>query len=202
MDVVLVAGTHGYRDPVAWHRPGSLFVFSLVSAGLHLLDNQDPFEWSTNLGRHGRHDPWIVGADALRWYLAAKRARLELYPARPTVAIIAYSHGGQVAAYALAGLRPGIVDTLITVATPVRTDMVETYICARGAVRRWIHLHSDLTDQWQAAGSGSDDGTFTGQMSEADENVYEPVTDHHSLLSPKLWFERSWWDVLMERCTP
>ncbi|OGG46184.1 MAG: hypothetical protein A3F84_10400 [Candidatus Handelsmanbacteria bacterium RIFCSPLOWO2_12_FULL_64_10] len=194
---VLIAGTWGDYQEESWWRPGSPFVREAVRHGVHLLDPGDPFRWSTRLdGLMGGNAEWELSGEVLKWYCHAKAPG-------ETVNLIAHSHGGQVAAYALArGLKVG---TLVTVATPVRRDMEDVYqrACLRNGlprcVHRWVHIHTDRRDLWQWFGELGDGllGIRRGMPAPA-ENVSEPGRDHGSLLDPALWTSRGWWEWVRE----
>lgn len=186
--VLLIAGTHGYHEP--WWQPGSPFVQALEAAGHALAAPADPFSWTTELdGLVGDDRDWQEAAKALRWWL-------QLHPAD---VIIAHSHGGNVAALALAG--GAFVDQLVTVATPVRPELADVYGLAKLHVRRWTHVRSDGADTWQRWGSRTwrdwvrpwTWGRLERDMAAADCNVFVPGVAHGALLEPALWTARGWW---------
>lgn len=137
MAVVLVPGTHGWRGLSTagqWWQPGSPFVTMLEQAGLTVLP---PFIWTTDLA-----GTWWTGRN--EWEAAAYACitHLEHYgqcASRP-VHVIAHSHGGQVAA--LAASLGANIESLVTVAMPVREDMMPTYHAASHHVRHWLHIYS------------------------------------------------------------
>ena len=64
-----------------------------------------------------RHPDWRTGAETLRGSLRARRAELQ---AAGGVTIVAHSHGGQVLAYALAGMQAPVCPIrVVTVDVPV-----------------------------------------------------------------------------------
>jgi pimeloyl-ACP methyl ester carboxylesterase len=169
-----------------WWMMGSAFTRMLLGAGLKILDPKDPFIWTTNLdGVLGDNDDWYAAGMALLWYCHAKLPDQR-------VNIIAHSHGGQIALYAAAhGL---LIDSLVTIATPVRRD-VQRYAARPGRpnIERWTHLYSDTSDLWQWLGSWFD-GSWRGRRSMplADLNIQEPGVGHTGLLNPVLWKKRGW----------
>ena len=188
--VILVGGTWGDVNHT-WWKPGSSFCDALAASGLTLADPYEPFQWSGDVDGtildhfFGRpHRDWMAGGDALRWY-----AHLAIPPVNGVfqpVSVIAHSHAGQVALYAAAsGL---LIDTLITVATPVRSDMQPVAAKARPRIRRWVHLYGGWRDYWQLLGARS----LRRTMPVADLNVQEPGVDHSGLLNANLWTERGW----------
>jgi pimeloyl-ACP methyl ester carboxylesterase len=186
---ILVPGTWGDRQ--AWWRQGSPFWQAAVQAGVTLLNGDDPYNWTTEVdGLLGRNRDWETAGHALRWYGAAK--------GHTTVNVIAHSHGGQVALYGAAG---GLqIDTLVTVATPVRWDIEPVMTKARVKITRWIHLRSDRSDWWQWFGEILD-GRLAWPGSardfpQANQNIIEPGVGHSGLLDPAVWTARSWWQWL------
>jgi len=183
---ILVAGTHGHKNP--WWKPGSPFMQAMIGQRIRPADLSDPYSWCTNLdGLFGKNEIWEASGHALRWYA---RSKISHYP----VSVVAYSHGGQVAAYAAAnGLH---IDRLITVATPVRKDMEAVYEAAKGNIDSWYHLHSD-SDLWQVLG-GLMDGKWGihRTMPFADENVMVNNIHHSDFLNPELWDQNYWWEWL------
>jgi len=184
---ILVAGTWGDSD--AWWRQGSAFYKAALKAGVTLQNGDDAYNWTTEVdGIFGRNRDWETAGDALRWYAAAK--------GHTTVNVIAHSHGGQVALYAAAGgLR---IETLVTVATPVRWDIEPVITKARAKITRWIHLRSDSSDLWQWFGEILD-GRFAwpGSVRDfplADKTVIEGGVGHSGLLEPATWTKLKRWE--------
>ena len=191
--VIPIGGTWG--DGRTWWRHGSPFCVALTAMGGTIADSIEPFQWSGDLdgtlldhllGR--RHRDWIAGGEALRWY-----AHLKVPPVNGVlqpVSVVAHSHAGQLALYSAAsGL---IVDTLITVATPVRGDMHDVMKQARPFIKRWIHLYDGWQDYIQLLGARS----LRRTMPLADANIQEKHVGHTGLLNPVLWSQRGWWKWL------
>ena len=99
--------------------------------------------------------------------------------------IIAHSHGGQVAAYALADLQVSYAAEggrihLVTIDMPVRKkDMYVVYACARVAVAQWTHFYADRWTFYRLFGTGFPFGPR--KCPHADTNVYTPY-GHSGLL--------------------
>ena len=193
MRVLLVAGTAppgAVPTPADWWHPASAFVAALQAAGHTLASPDDPFSWTGDVeGLVGDDREWQEAGKALRWYLQSY----------PVDAIIAHSHGGNVAALALAG--GAMVDILVTVATPVRPELAAVYASAKLHCGRWTHVRSDGTDHWQRWGTRTWAdwlrpwrwGAFERDMTSADCNVFVPGVSHAGLLEPGLWTARGWW---------
>lgn len=185
--LVTIQGTHGLED--AWWKPGSDWGKLAEKHHVHFLSHDDPFKWSTALeGIVGKNRAWESGGDHLKRYLEFKGYN-------QPVNIVAHSHGGNVAAYALAeGLK---CSTLITVATPVRRDMRDVWKRARRNIYLWVHVHAECLDYMQLLGSLFD-GTFGfyRKMKLADMNLREPTRNHSNLLDATFWEERGWFNFL------
>ncbi len=186
--VILIAGTHAIDDP--WWMVGSGFVRMLQEAGLRVENLREPYLWDTDLDGLGRHnDAWIAAGWSLIWYCHKHVPPVgNVYQ---PVSIIAHSHGGQLVAYAAS--RGLIVDTLITVATPVRRDMLRIHREARPNIRQWVHLYSDWSDWMQVLGALFDGriGVYR-KMDLADRNIKVPGVGHSGLLNPALWRAQQW----------
>ena len=194
--LTLIPGTHAWQPAQTsqWWHPASTFVRYLAQAGFPLVSHE-PFVWSSDVdgifGDRG-HSDWRCGGANLYHYLVPVLCPDKRLPPEETV-IIAHSHGSQVALYAAAmGLQ---IDTLITVAGPVRGDMREVTARARPQIRRWLHLHSDHSDymQWLGAIGDGTLGIYRAQPL-ADENVKVPQVGHGGLLNdPAQWYRwREW----------
>lgn len=189
--VLLIAGTSGYTEE--WWRPGSAFATMLKAAGHELAAPDDAYSWTTHLdGVLGDNREWVEAGKALAWWLIP----------HPVDAIIAHSHGGNVAAHGLARLPASRSPrTFITVGTPVRAEMRAVYRAARDRLERWRHIRSGRTDAWQRWGSLSWwdwlrpwRWQWERDMEYADGNVYVPGVSHEGLLAPELWIARHWAD--------
>lgn len=177
--VILIAGTWGLSSDF-WWRPGSELWQLLKHHGCEMAAADDPYIWSTALdGLRGENETWICAAAALRWFCGAKGIE------RPN--IVAHSHGGQVALLASEKMQIG---TLITVATPVRDDVLAHSKPAN--INRWIHIHTNGGDRMQIAGELGDSKLEPKREMPGAGNIYEPNNTHSGLLEVKLWQERDW----------
>jgi pimeloyl-ACP methyl ester carboxylesterase len=186
---ILIAGTWGLGED-DWWKVASPFWQTAKAKGIELAAADDPYLWTTALdGLKGGNDEWRIAAAALRWFCGAKDIEL------PN--IIAHSHGGQVALLAVGqGL---LVDTLVTVATPVRADVLEAMDTPAGRgqnVARWFHIHTGAGDTTQLLGSLGDGGLAIQREMPGAENIYEPDQTHSGLMESDLWTARDWWRFL------
>lgn len=166
---VAVAGTLGSRDYLReWWWPRSpLFAF-LAGLGIVPLNEEMPFEWSTDLNGELSKSDWHAGGAALLYYLVPpvdpSRA-----PKAEDVHIISHSHGRQVVLFAAAlGLKIG---TWVDVCGPVRDDMVETQRVARANIGKHLHVHGNIDDYWQILGQFGDVNMLRREDPLADVNV-------------------------------
>lgn len=207
---IAVPGTWGWRDrdrPDAWFRAGSPFACEVAALGLVPL-RADPFLWTTRVNgtegwrrwfawvipaswERGDHLDWLACAEALRWYDEVNGHR--------AVVVIAHSHGGQGAAYAIARgwLRPRL---FMTVSTPPRADMDDVYVAVRMELDRhggrWRHVHAATLDFWQRAGVGGDGRITLGSVGAmpvgtAHDNYPVPGAGHTRVLHDPA-FARRW----------
>lgn len=186
--VILVAGTWAYDEKDAWWKPGSSFHAEGLAHGLEYLDDSDPFVWDTKLdGVKGVNEVWQSAGKALLWYAHLK----DPYEA---VSLIAHSHGGQVVAYAAAyGL---MIDKVITVATPVRSEVPYDALAAQSAA--WVHIYGGVRDYVQIFGelNAFNFRALSREMKLADRNICESDRDHSQLHDPKLWTDKHYWDLV------
>lgn len=204
MEPFLVAGTGSWKDDgrVDWYCPGHPFGRFLQEQGVTpTWDGSRPFVWSTDLGGvpwTGKSD-WAAGGAALAYFVMAFQKR-----AANRTAVIAHSHGLQVAAYAAAehGLK---IQTLITVGSPIRNDLKAQYQALRANTAYWLHIHSDGSDRWQWRGELFDTlNPFRWRVRRdaplADKNDFVPKVGHSDLLRDPTqyhnWVERGWLDLL------
>jgi hypothetical protein len=198
---ILVAGTDEWADDrrVEWYCLASPFATFLQTHDVDVAFDGDaaapqPFVWSTALDgvpSSRRHVQWAAGGAALAYF--ARRA------AAP-IAVIAHSHGLQVVLYACAEFGLSLA-SLISVSSPVRSDMAEVARAARPRIGRWLHLHSDASDRWQWLGE-----LFDGHLGIvrahplADRNDAVPGVGHTGVLQDPaqfhLWSDRGWLDWL------
>jgi pimeloyl-ACP methyl ester carboxylesterase len=190
----LVAGTWAWKpgdSRIPWWQSGSPFCACLAAAGIPVVSTKRPFIWSTDLDmRQDSHMDWRAGGVNLYAYLVPDLCEDRRLPPEQTL-VIAHSHGGQVALYAAAeGLK---IDTLITVATPVRGDMAAVIVRARPNIRFWRHIHGGWKDHVQLLG-GLLDGRFSLRRAfpEADENVEVSGATHSEFLNDQVKYLERW----------
>lgn len=186
-------------DALPWWHPLSTFGQEATAHGVQLA--AEPFVWSTELdGLRGKNWGWWAAGQALRYFAHGEYPPvvINIHGDQPAqrVNVIAHSHGGQVAIYAAAqGL---LIDTLVTVASPVRRDLRRFRKAARVNIRRWIHIYSpnDPVQLEGCIGDGSGPFEWQRDVSKADQNVEEPTEEpnaHSKLHEPALWTARGWW---------
>lgn len=203
--VLLIHGTWGRAN--TWYRRGSPFVQALEAQGLELF-HDEPFLWSGRIGglpEVVRPDPsnpdetggrleWANEGRHLTYYAAALRPGVE-------VSIVAHSHGGQLAALAIA--RGGLkVRHLITVATPVRWDMQEFYSVIPQVIRgSWVHVYGDWWRDWaQKLGELGDGYLGWYRKMPSVTNLHADGAGHSSTLQDNgEWFTKlGLWKILRE----
>ena len=141
---------------LSWYRRGSPLDRVLAELGYQRVDqNGDLYKpdkgfWSGDINGlmlqralfwRDKHPAWKTGGETLRKFLLTRR-----YDLSDGVTLFLHSHGGQVGAYALAGLQDLPGDFPIHVVTcdmPVRADMREVYASASTSVASWTHLYSE-----------------------------------------------------------
>lgn len=191
--LITIPGTHGIVHEDRWWRPGSLWWQAAEKEGFRHPCPEDPFFWDTDLeGTLGENYGWIAAGAALRWCCERFRDKSHNYR------IIAFSHGGQVAAYGLSEFLFRLDWGLITIGTPVRHELEDIYYAASLGLSTWRHIHSDERDIWQAAGSISDQwwgDRFTRKMPYAN-NIEAPGLSHAMLVDPNIWDAKGWWELL------
>lgn len=197
-----IAGTWGRKPADSgsyfWWKPPSVWISNLKSAGYSTVDEEDYFDWSTNLdGVQGSNDTWQTAGKALYWWWAKH--------GRPKLNLAAHSHGGQVVAYALQySLQMDDIMSpyrVVTIATPVRFDMQRVWADARKAITPggWSHLYTQETgvaEEYQYYGSLPLNSTFgfRRDMPLADRNVeIVPATTHHGMIWSQLWNQDDLW---------
>lgn len=155
--VVGVPGTWGSKG--GWWSDGSDFWQHVASLGLEPVRIEGkPFEWSTELGTSLCFwRQWGIGSGSVKtWQYAGKALGYYLSDLPPSErAVIAHSHGGQLAFYAAAD--GWLIDRLMTVGTPVRADMEAVVAQARPNIRQWWHvcdMEDDRIARWGAFGDG------------------------------------------------
>lgn len=178
-----VNGTHENRTPEGhWSHPESPISQYLERYGLLNIAHSAmlPFDWSDDLNFTAGHPDWIAAGASLNYYLVPPLRPEYAWPSAETV-LVTHSHGLQPALYAA---RMGLkIDRLLSIAGPVRKDMMEVARLARPNIRRWMHVYSDATDRWQWLGELFD-GHFgiVRKHALADENVEVKGVGHGGLI--------------------
>ena len=210
-----VAGTwaRSRQDAAAWYRCGSRFDNLMRRRGYDRVEQDgDPSRpdrgyWSGDVGGllaqrlwpwSDPHEPWTKGAAELRRFLHARRAEF----GGRGVALVAHSHGGQVVAYALAGLHVGTREAIgpiaiVTVDTPIRQDMASVYRQALAHGDHWTHCYSErgLGSMWRWLGNRFG----TRQLEGADRNL-EVTGGHSGILSDPVHMDR--WHGILDGLEP
>lgn len=166
-----IAGTGAWSRDGEWERAGSFFDRHLQRQGWTRRANEFGF-WSTALTgtffTASGHATWQFGAYVLRNFLLT-------LPVEDRI-LLAHSHGGQVAAYALA-LEPLLpIRALVTIDVPCRRDMHEVWETGSFAVPLHIHLYG--TGLGSAVRWLGQRGHFARRISTATENL--PIKGGHS----------------------
>ena len=172
MRYIPVAGTWSrsrHDHARSWYRVGSPLDHLLAARGYQRVEQDgDPIRpdlgyWSGDVNGlmlqramwwRDSHPAWQTGGETLRKFLIDRRDEFA-----DGVTLIMHSHGGQVGAYALAGLQkffvcgsggceqdnsPGAFPIhVVTCDMPVRADMREVYARAATSVVSWTHLYSE-----------------------------------------------------------
>lgn len=185
--IVLIGGTWLASDD--WWKPGSK-VTKLLEQGCGA--DVRPFKWTGRLAGvldftpDDPEDPWDDG-NLREWAVEAQHLKLFCHDAWPDmpVSLLAHSHGGQLAALAIAyGL---MVRHLVTVATPPRRDLAPIYARAKAErTGQWWHLYGDWWRDWMIKAGLVGDGALGWRrtIEEADRNIHVPGCGHSDLLRP------------------
>lgn len=202
--ILPIAGTHGFRGKTSgdWWRGTSPFLLWLDVLGFYTLNPSRPFIWTTDLngakfwrrwfGLNDPHVDWEAGAHALYAYLRPIYDEADSYIPVSHRNLIVHSHGLQVVLYACElGLR---INTLVSVMSPVRADMLLVSRRARPNIGFWEHVHADRSDRMQWWG-GIGDGKvgIVRQHPLADVNTSIRGAGHSKLLHDPQWFPQ-WQD--------
>ena len=201
---------HGHA--ASWYRSGSPLDQLLGTLGCQRVDqDNDPLKpdkgyWSGDINGlmlqralwwRDKHPAWKTGGEALRRFLVSRHVEFA-----NGVTLIMHSHGGQVGAYALKGMSPGLsrwkfpID-VITCDMPVRADMGSVYALASRRVRSWTHLYSEKG--WQSRMRWLGDGQIFSnprELSVATRNI-EVAGGHSGILSDPRYIEQ--WHGIFEK---
>lgn len=187
-----------------WYDAGSPWSANMRARGLehhHLLTGEArPFVWSTDINGQQFWRRWFgkapdvndwqaAGHNLLNYCVPAIAPECRIEPSQ--LHVICHSHGLQPVLFACAdGLK---INTLISIGSPVRADMVEATRRARPRIAFWWHFHSDTTDRWQWLGAIGD-GSFgiARRQPFADQNVMVPGVGHSNILNDMRIFDQVW----------
>jgi hypothetical protein len=208
---VLVAGTHAWRDITSrdWYSPGSWFALELERLGVSPVFAPDVFGsgrrvgfvWSTDVGGVGFGSGdlavWQAAGIQLFWWCVPPWCPEARIPPDELL-VIAHSHGVQPALWAFAlGLR----GRLLSIGSPIRKDMLPIAERARPNIARWVHVHSDGSDNWQWLGALFDGriGVYR-QHPLADVNRLIPKVGHSEILRDPTQFHH--WPTILADVWP
>lgn len=195
-----VAGTHGYRGQLTgeWWCHGSPVLTFLHAAGFPLLAPGRPFVWSTDVNgwkfwrrlfrMQDKHHDWTAAGHGLYGYFRPIFDELDRYVPIAQRNLVVHSHGLQPALYACElGLR---INTLISVMSPVRADMMAVAAAARPNIGYWEHVHADKDrfQWWGAVGDGA--VGINRRHPLADRNTLVKGVGHAKLLRDPAAFTR------------
>lgn len=164
-----IPGTHAYDgspEPSDWYHPQSaLSRYFADTFGLTQVSPDDPWCWTTDLDgfriwRRLRRKTslgmdWLVAGKTFRQWVSHNGCSGGGVPMTDRN-VICHSHGLQPILYACAeGLK---LRALISVSSPVRSDLLENGIASAAAknIGHWTHVHSDRSDRWQWLGTLAD----------------------------------------------
>lgn len=204
--VLAVPGTWSWRGTSAgqWYDQASSWSANLRVRGfdhLHLLRGGGrPYVWTTDVNGQQFWRRWFGGAPKINDWQAAGH-NLYAYCVPPLAPdrrvpsselhIVTHSHGLQPVLMACAdGLR---VNTLVSVGSPVRADMLEAARRARENIGFWWCYHSDHTDTMQWLGEIGDGmlGVVRAHPY-ADQKVSLPGVGHSRILTDPRLFAEAW----------
>lgn len=180
---------------VDWWQSGGPFAHSMKLAKWDILRADDPYVWSGDvngvagaLHRFVGKPPndkgdWTCAGRALRWYL-------RVYAVACTRVLIAHSHGVNPAIFAAAaGER---IDVLVSIGSPVRSDLSDYYARARENIGFWLHVYDskfDRTGSFGAIGDGNFDWWWNPKSRmqiHAHQNLALPGIGHSRLFLERL----------------
>jgi len=187
---ILVSGTWGLNGG-GWWLPGSDFCEEGRGQGVTFTPY--PFIWSTAIdGVLGKNSEWTDAAGCLIAFVVLHKLH------ESPINIIAHSHGFSPVVYAATmGLH---IDTLISVASPIRKEIVELLPIATKSIKTWRHIRGGRRDLMQILGELFDGRLGLYRDMPYAGNVRELSETHSGLLNPRLWTARRWWDPLI--CAP
>lgn len=164
-----IPGTHAYDgspETSDWYHPQSaLSRYFAETFGLSHVSPDDPWCWTTDLdgfrlwqrlrGKGSLGMDWLVAGKTFRQWVTHNGCGQGGVPMTDRN-VICHSHGLQPILYACAeGLK---LRALVSVSSPVRSDLIENGIAAAAAknIGHWTHVHADRTDRIQWLGTIAD----------------------------------------------
>jgi hypothetical protein len=202
--IVAIPGTHGWRGQLTgeWWCDDSDWMDNARLHGFRSLGGtKHPFVWSTDLNGHrfwrhlfgsaDWHSDWEAAARALYYYLRPFADDNDTYVPIENRNLVAHSHGLQPVLKACAmGLK---INSLVSVMSPVRRDMLYDAERARPNIGRWLALaaHGDHTQRHGSWFDGSLRLDRAHPMADAFDIV--PGAGHSKILRDPEWFPL--WDT-------
>jgi len=200
MFLITIPGTHELFHEDGWWQPDSHWWREAKREGFRHPAPEDPFFWSTDLeGTMGENYEWMAAGAALHWWVLYYLGHGD--GDYRDFGIVAWSHGGQVAAHFLNRYRweIGVLARakMVTLGTPVRPEMTDLYHEA-SLNAEWVHVYSDQ-DAWQVFGELSEmEWSFDREMAYAGKNVNIGSLPHEALTKPWLWTNAGLWNYLRD----
>lgn len=189
-----VAGTNGARHVDDWHNPKSPFAGYLRTQGFVPLV-EDPLEMFGWDGLVDGIDPYDLVWDAMGRALA-HHFRGEYKLPQSETFVLGHSHAWQ--GIAIACARYGLkINGLVTVGSPIRKNLYQTYDDAHKNITRHLHL-SAKGDLWQFLGSWLDGGLRLQRECPGAINRRMPGDHDDVLQRPELfplWNSEGWLDI-------
>lgn len=188
------------EDETAWWKPTGPFALFAKRSNVFQYDEMPPFIWSSDISGFkynlqsgsAKHTDWRAGGWSLYYYL--RQVPLEKRN------LIIHSHGIQPVLYCASfGMQ---INNIISVCSPIRSDMGSRTDMARHHINRWLHIY-DNKDVIGWLGQFGD-GRFFGSRKEprADTNVELKGVNHSDILKlggrMDLWIQNGWFDFLRQ----
>ena len=184
----------------AWWKPTGPFALYAKRNNVLQWENLPPFVWSSDISGFSynlqsgnrKHTDWRAGGWSLYYYLS--HVPLE------SRNLVIHSHGLQVVLYCASfGLE---INNMISVCSPIRSDMNEVAETAKFRIRNWLHLY-DNKDWIQFIGQFGD-GQFFGSRKSKHATVNQLIKGarHSDLLKiggqMDAWVKHGWFDFLRQ----
>jgi hypothetical protein len=188
------------EDETAWWKSTGPFALFSKRSNVIQYDEMPPFIWSSDISGfkynfqsgNSKHTDWRAGGWSLYYYL--RQVPLEKRN------LIVHSHGLQAVIYCASfGMQ---INNIVTVCSPIRSDMDTRTDMARHYISRWLHIY-DNKDYIGWLGQFGD-GRFFGSREEkrADEQFHLKGISHSEILKNggrmDLWIKHGWYDFLRQ----